>query len=331
MTRFFYLSRSLTLLFAVLCITSATHAQNDFFYTKDIDDNPRFADVIMRAGGYGGAFTSGQTGLDIEMIVAPTRSNFQVRAQWSQALFSESYQKYTETTNLISDNPFNQFMMLDVGGDYFFWNSIDKGTAKVGVDGPLLFADRKLDVATLVRFSVAGRLGVNYSRLMLSPEDAPGGQIKTEDGRIFGAGATENEDQGAVFIQSTVLSPYLGLSFNLGRGLMTRVKGVRERANYQFITLYTDLLISTRNSIADIRTGSVLYSVTESDTNDPDNFQESRTGFRGGIKAVYGRRVSVYAKFESGLWPGYHQDRFFWLLGAGASVNLQIFDHPRRR
>lgn len=330
MSKLFYLYHSFLLCVAAILLSCAAYAQNDFFNTKNIDNNPRFADVIVRAGGYGGAYTSGHSGLDVELIVAPTRSNFQLRAGYNQAIYSEAYQDYTKVPNQISRNPFNKFMMLDVGGDYFFWNTTNKGTAKVGVDAPLLFANRKLDVATLIRFSVAGRLGINYSRMMLSPANAPGGQIRTEDGRTFGQGATESEDQGAVYVQSTMLSPYLGLSFNLGRGLMTRVKGVRDRANYQFITLYTDLLISARNSIADIQAGNVLYSVTENETNDPDNFRESRTGFRGGLKAVYGRELSVYAKLESGLWPGYHENRFFWLVGAGASINLQIFDHPRR-
>jgi hypothetical protein len=305
-----------------LCLPFA-HAQNDFYYTQNLEDNPRFADIIFRIGGYGGAYNEGQAGLDTEIIVAPMYTNFQFRGQAAGAFYSKQYQNYTAATNLISDNYFRKFMMLDLGADYFFWDSASKGTAKVGVNKSLLFADRTADVAALIRFSVAGRLGINYTRLMLSPGDVAGGQFATQEGRIFGSGAAE-EDRGSIYVQSTHISPYAGLSFNLGRGLMTRVKGVRERANYHFISLYTDLLISADNSLENIEVDGETYRLSESNNSDLEGFRETRTGFRGGIKAVYGRRLSAYVKFESGIWPGFLEKRFFWLLGAGASLNLQV-------
>jgi hypothetical protein len=329
----FFSSPSKNILFTLLicmCSWQTANAQNDFYYTRTIEDNPRFADVILRAGGYGGAYTSGQTGLDFELIVAPGNANFQFRTQWLRALYSKAYQDYSGAPVLISENAFNKFMMFDAGADYFFWDTVDKSTARVGVDGPLFFADKSADVAALLRFSVAGRLGINYTRLMLSASDAPGQQLVTEDGRVFGAGATE-EDQGAVYTLSTSLAPYLGISFNLGRGLMTRVKGIRDKPNYHFISFYTDLLLSARNTVADIRSGGTLYDVTAETNSESENFQETGAGFRSGVKAVYGRRFSIYAKFESGMWPGYLNKRFFWLFGAGVSANLQIFDTSRGR
>lgn len=317
------LRRSFLLSFCIALCLQFAHAQNDFYYTQDLEDNPRFADIIFRIGGYGGAYNEGQAGLDTEIIVAPVYTNFQFRGQAVGALYSKQYQNYTAASNLISDNAFRKFLMLDLGADYFFWDSVNKGTAKVGVNKSLLFADRTADVAALIRFSVAGRLGINYSRFMLRPADVAGGQFATEEGRIFGRGAAE-EDQGSVYVLSTNTSPYAGLSFNLGRGLMTRVKGIRERANYHFISLYTDLLISANSSLANMEANGQTYPLAESNNSDLEGFRETRTGFRGGIKAVYGRRLSAYVKFESGIWPGFLEQRFFWLLGAGASLNLQV-------
>ena len=325
MCHFFYSTcRLLLISCSIFMNIQLIYAQNDFYYTQNLEDNPRFADIIFRIGGYGGAYNEGQAGLDTEIIVAPVYTNFQFRGQAVGALYSKTYQNYTDVPTLISDNSFRNFLMLDIGSDYFFWDSVNKGTAKVGVNKSILFADRTADVAALIRFSVAGRLGINYSRFMLSPADVPGGQFATEEGKIFGRGAN-GEDQGSVYVQSTNTSPYLGLSFNLGRGLMTRVKGIRKRANYHFISLYTDLLVSANSSLADIKANGETYQLAESNNSDLEGFRVARTGFRGGIKAVYGRRLSAYLKFESGIWPGFLEQRFFWLLGAGASLNLQVF------